>query len=164
MELIKNWAYGICIVSLACAGLTILMPSGNMKKIIRLVLSLCFLYALFSPLVQLVARGADQLDFSFPQTEEAVEQGETYAWEQSMQVFAEKLETQVEEYLVRNFDVGPVSAQIQAVYDADAGQIGITEASVTDSDMVLGMDIALRNALYDEFGLTFEVIPGEGGE
>ncbi len=164
MGILKEWENGICIIAVACAGLTILLPSGNMHRMVKLVISLCFLYALFSPLVKLVTSANGVKEYTFPKAQTKIDDSQQKVWEQSMAVFSEKLEEKALQYVSYNFEVSVQSAQIEVSFDMDAGEIEIESAKMILSDYAPGMDIAIKNALYDEFGVTFEVIRGQGSE
>ncbi len=109
MEVIRDWALSLCLAALAGMMVHILTPAGNMDRIVKTVVAVFMLCALFSPLLL-----QKNIELKLPENTD-VSQNETYLQ------LEETLRSEMEEQVKR---------QITELVKAELEKSGIHEAKI----------------------------------
>ncbi len=97
MEAIKDWAFSICAAAIAGAAAELISPSGNIKKMVKITVSVFFLTCMLSPVLEL---GIDAF-YGYGEYEPApeTEQFGGQVEEEKLKIFAQNIQDKVNDTL-----------------------------------------------------------------
>jgi len=93
MEAIKEWAFSICAAAIAGAAVELISPSGNIKKMVKITVSVFFLTCMLSPMIDL---GIDAF-YGYGEYEPApeTEHFETQVEDEMLKIFTQNIQEKV---------------------------------------------------------------------
>lgn len=157
MDGLQQWAFSICASVLIAGVFSILAPKGSMEKLLRLVVSVFLIMALFSPFIK---SGKLTLP-SFSEQDAAGQYEDAKDLEQAInEQMAKQMEAsikgQITACLKKN---GADGAKVRVSMDIDSdGRIKMNEIMILISDSDRAKRQEIRQAVKNELGLNVTVL------
>ncbi|MCL2089600.1 MAG: stage III sporulation protein AF [Oscillospiraceae bacterium] len=156
MDIIREWAFVICITALGASLFSMLAPNSNMEKVMRFTISLFFLSGIISP----IASGSVKFDYK-----SAIEYKQIESYKEELaEGVREQYRRMAEGEIVRLIAaaIPPEQAgikKIEAIVNIDEdNSISINNITVTIAMDSRYGELDIKQILKRETGLEVEVI------
>ena len=157
MDNVRQWAFGICAASIACALAQMLLPSSSLQKTFQMTCSVFFLSCLLSPVLfaPWTIDSAQLVDFQSQVTEKAEHLEETLR-EDTIYLAEENLKNRLEEILLEQ-EIIARKISVQA-HDVGDGRISITECEIQLEEKDADRCTLLQTYLQERLEMEVKVI------
>lgn len=164
MEVLRQWAFGVCAASIACGLVRIILPSSGMQRIFTVTASVFFLCCLLSPVVFTAVLPGEfdlQNDDMMRQIEEKSSRLQSAVQEQNTALATESLRAAAAAALA---DMGVEYQKIYInVHDDGMGSISISECEVQLDQTYFQRHDEIHSALQARLGVTVRIGYKEAG-
>ncbi len=155
MEAIKNWAFSLCIAAITAAIVQMLIPKGNMEKVIRITVRMFVLSVVLAPLFMNFDFKADIGSAFEIKTENYAKQFSSDADEILKKELSVRIGTMIEAELEK-IEVYPKSVDVNIVSVEDNLKIEDVRVKLNSKYKIKETDIRYRTAMIADCAVSID--------